>query len=335
MNIRYPAEWEPQAAIWLTWPANAQNWDPRRAEIEEFYIQLIETLCHFQPTCILVPYGWKIPDKAASRLRNLPHFPRFFEMATNDIWIRDYGPLFVKESGLTSIVKFEFNSWGNKFPPFDLDNAIPVVMGRLLGCSVHRFKPILEGGALEFNGDGLCITTLDCMVGEARNPESQYASILEILKKACGVQSVLVLPSGLHGDHTDGHIDNVARFVAPNRVVMAHTDDPKSPNYSVLRKNRTLIDTWLKGFYPDAHIDLLPLPPQRVLENGEVLPASYMNFIYANGAVIVPIYDCETDAQALDYFRNIYPDRKIIGMNCQCVIEEGGSLHCMSKQQPL
>lgn len=334
MNIRYPAEWEPQTATWLTWPSNVLNWDSRRAEIEGFYLKLIETISHFQTVCVLTPYGWKAPAEAEQRLRKLSNCPRFFEIPTNDIWIRDYGPLFVKYGPHTTIVKFEFNSWGEKFPPYVLDNAVPVALSRLLGQAMFRYKPILEGGALEFNGEGLCITTEDCLVGAARNPASQRGAVEKILVEACGLKSLLVLPGGLHGDHTDGHIDNVARFVAHNRVVMATTEDPKSPNYAVLQENRKLIEAWLKRFYADARVDVLPLPPQRVLDNGEVLPASYMNFIYANGAVIVPVYNCPADEAALDYFRSVYPDRKVIGLDCNCVIEEGGSLHCMSKQQP-
>jgi len=334
MNTRYPAEWEAQAATWLTWPSNAQNWDARRNEIEAFYLKLIETISNFQPVCVLTPYGWTPPESVAKQLRNLPHSPHFFEIPTNDIWIRDYGPLFVKYGSHTTIVKFEFNSWGEKFPPWILDNAVPIALSRLLGCAIFRYKPILEGGALEFNGDGLCITTEDCLVGLHRNPPSQRQAIEKILTEACGLKSLLVLPGGLHGDHTDGHIDNVARFVAPNHVVMAHTDDKTSPNYATLVENHRQIQSWLTQFYPDARVDLLPLPPQRVMENGEVLPASYMNFIYVNGAVIVPIYNCPEDEIALSYFRGIYPDRKVIGLDCNCVIEEGGSLHCMSKQQP-
>ena len=334
MKIRYPAEWEEQSATWLTWPSNALNWDSRRTAIEAFYGRLIGLVSEFQPVCVLTPYSWKLPVAVAESLRNLPHSPRFFEIPTNDIWIRDYGPLFVKYGPHTAIVKFEFNSWGEKFPPYVLDNAVPVALSRLLGCAIFRYKPILEGGALEFNGDGLCMTSLDCLVGDHRNPASAQQAIEKILMEACGLKSLLVLPGGLHGDHTDGHIDNVARFVAPGRVVMASTQDPSSPNYEVLKENHRLISQWLSAHYTDAQVDQLPLPPQRSLENGEVMPASYMNFIYVNGGLIVPTYDCPEDEVALKYFRSIYPDRKVIGLDCRTVIEEGGSLHCMSKQQP-
>lgn len=333
-SVRYPAEWEPQAAIWFTWPSNAQNWDSRREKIEDFYVRLIALLSQFQPVCVLVPYSWKPDSQATAKLRNLPHAPRFFEIPTNDIWIRDYGPLFVKQGNLTSIVKFEFNSWGEKFPPYMLDNAVPIAMGRLLGLTLFRCKPILEGGALEYNGEGLCMTTADCLVGPTRNPESQLHAVEKTLIETTGLRSLLTLPGGLHGDHTDGHIDNVARFVAPDRIVMAMTDDPASPNYATLTDNKRRIEAWLRQFYATARVDTLPLPPQRELENGETLPASYMNFIYVNGAIVIPTYDCPHDETALQYFRSVYPDRKVIGFDCRCVIEEGGSLHCMSKQQP-
>ena len=144
---------------------------------------------------------------------------------------------------------------------------------------------------------------------------------------------MLVLPHGLHGDHTDGHIDNVARFVEKDRVVMCMTDNKRSPNYAILTEAKQFIESWLKDHYETAKVDTLPLPPQRVLDDGQILPASYMNYIYVNGGLIFPKYKCANDAKAKKYFESVYPDRKVIGIDCRTVIEEGGSLHCMSKHE--
>ena len=282
------AEWEEQAATWLAMPINEENWASRRDRIDAFYSKLIETILKFQPV--------KILDDL-----KIPH---------NDIWIRDYGPFFVKDG----IVEYEFNAWGEKFPPWDLDNLVPQKIAELMNLPVKSFPWILEGGAVEFNGDGLCLTTEPCLCGKARNAADKRDELLNDIKTSFNLKSILVLPDGLPGDHTDGHIDNLARFVAKNRVVMAEGFDT------------SLVKDYLQKYYEDVIVDSLPLPSL-----GE--PKSYMNFIFVNGGLIVPTYNCAYDSIALDYFQRIFPDREVIGMDCSAPIEEGGSLHCLSKQE--
>ncbi|MCL2101210.1 MAG: agmatine deiminase family protein [Fibromonadales bacterium] len=293
-NNRYPAEWEEQAATWLALPINEENWAPRREKIDVFYSKLIETISRFQPV--------KILDDL-----QIPH---------NDVWIRDYGPFFVECNGKLNAVSYEFNSWGEKFPPWDLDNAVPEKIAEKLGVPCAKRNWILEGGAMEFNGDGLCITTAPCLFGEKRNCEKQKNELLKDLQKSLGIKSLKILPDGLEGDHTDGHIDNLARFVAENRVVIA----------AGFEQSKKEIEVWLAEHYENAKVDTLPLPP--------ITASSYMNFIFANGGLIVPIYNCEADSLALEYFKKVFPDREVIGMDCSVPIEEGGSLHCLSKQEP-
>ena len=293
-NNRYPAEWEEQAAIWLALPVNEENWASRREKIDVFYSKLIETISRFQPV--------KILDDL-----QIPH---------NDVWIRDYGPFFVECNGKLNAVSYEFNSWGEKFPPWDLDNAVPEKIAEKLGVPCAKRNWILEGGAMEFNGDGLCITTAPCLFGEKRNCEKQKNELLKDLQKSLGIKSLKILPDGLEGDHTDGHIDNLARFVAENRVVIA----------AGFEQSKKEIEVWLAEHYENAKVDTLPLPP--------ITASSYMNFIFANGGLIVPIYNCEADSLALEYFKKVFPDREVIGMDCSVPIEEGGSLHCLSKQEP-
>jgi len=301
-KIRCVAEWEEQAAIWLALPINKQNWESRQGQIDAFYSKLVETILRFLPV--------KILDDL-----QIPH---------NDIWIRDCGPFFIKYDGKLNALSYEFNAWGEKFPPWDLDNAVAEKIAELMEIPLKKEPWILEGGAMEFNGDGLCLTTAPCLFGEKRNPKERESELLGDLQKSLGIKSLKILPKGLDGDHTDGHIDNLARFIAKNHVVMA-------AGFEQAQKE---IEGWLSENYERAKVDVLPLPPQRQLGK-ETLPASYMNFIFVNGGLIVPTYNYEADSLALRYFRSVFPDREVIGMDCTIPIEEGGSLHCLSKNMPV
>lgn len=332
--VRYPAEWEPQAATWLAFPHNPKNWSGERGEkIRTFYFKLIRTITEFQPVNVIVPCKNFFNEDEKSYLSACKHPANVIVIKNNDIWIRDYGPFFMKKGEKTVIVETQFNAWGAKFPPWTLDNKVPAAIAEKTGYKLVKSVPyIFEGGAIEVNGDGLGITTLDCLVGKNRNAEEDLKKVVKALCQAFGLRDLLVLPHGLHGDHTDGHIDNVARFVSKDRVVMCWTEG-KSPNAPILAEAKFLLEAWLKMYYKTATVDTLPLPPQRTLPSGEIMPASYMNFIYANGALIFPKYKSKNDDVAMKYFQNVYPDRKVIAIDCRTVLEEGGSLHCMSKHQ--
>ena len=334
-SIRYPAEWEKQSATWLAFPHNKTNWYGERGiNIRKFYVELIRNITEFQPVNLLLPAKNFLTDEEKAALVNRPFPVNFIVIKTNDIWIRDYGPFFMKKGDKKVVSETLFNAWGAKFPPWGLDNAIPQKIAEKQKLPLNESVPfIFEGGAIEVNGDGLGITTEDCLVGKNRNDEKDLKKVVKALCKAFGLKELLVLPHGLHGDQTDGHIDNVARFVAKDRVVMCMTDNKRSPNYAILTEAKQFIESWLKEHYETAKVDTLPLPPQRVLDDGQILPASYMNYIYVNGGLIFPKYKCPNDAKAKKYFESVYPDRKVIGIDCRTVIEEGGSLHCMSKHE--
>lgn len=334
-SIRYPAEWEKQSATWLAFPHNKTNWYGERGiNIRKFYVELIRNITQFQPVNLLLPAKNFLTDEEKAALANRPFPVNFIVIKTNDIWIRDYGPFFMKKGDKKVVSETQFNAWGAKFPPWGHDNAIPQKIAEKQGLPLNESVPfIFEGGAIEVNGDGLGITTEDCLVGKNRNDEKDLKKVVKALCKAFGLKELLVLPHGLHGDHTDGHIDNVARFVEKDRVVMCMTDNKRSPNYAILTEAKQFIESWLKDHYETAKVDTLPLPPQRVLDDGQILPASYMNYIYVNGGLIFPKYKCPNDAKAKKYFESVYPDRKVIGIDCRTVIEEGGSLHCMSKHE--
>lgn len=334
--IRYPAEWEPQAATWLAFPHNKENWYGKRGEdIRKLYISLIRTISEYQPVNVLVPSKNYLTIDEKFALADRPFPVSIIFIKTNDIWMRDYGPFFMKKGDKTVIVKTQFNAWGAKFPPWNHDDAIPANIAEAFGYKLAKNVPyIFEGGAIEVNGDGLGMTTLDCLVGKNRNAEKDLTKVIKALCNAFGLRSLLVLPHGLHGDHTDGHIDNVARFVGKDHVVMSFEDSKKSPNTPILAQAKFMIEEFLKAHYgKNAKVDTLPLPPQRTLDDGQILPASYMNFIFANGALIYPKYKSPKDSIAQKYFENVFPKLKVIGLDCRTVIEEGGSLHCMSKHE--
>ena len=335
-TLRYPAEWEDQKATWLSFPHNQENWHGERGvKIRKFYIELIRTISDFQPVNVLVPSKNFLTEAEKSALEGTSFPVNFPVIKTDDIWIRDYGPFFVKKGRKTIISEAVFNAWGAKFPPWKNDNQIPARIAKAFGYSEGKKIPyIFEGGAIEVNGDGLGITTLDCLVGANRNKQEDLSKVIKAISETLGLKSLLILPHGLNGDHTDGHIDNVARFVSKNRVVIAWDPGMKSKNAKVLSEAKYLIETWLKAFYgKNAQVDTLALPPQRKLPDGQILPASYMNFIYVNGGIIYPKYKCKNDSVAQKYFESVYPDRFVIGLDSRTVIEEGGSLHCMSKHE--
>ena len=332
-KLRSPAEWEKQEATWLAFPHHPKNWAGERGvKIRKFYFDLILKIAKFQNVNILVPKDFAIPAEMFKKLAHSKFQAKFIPMPTNDIWIRDYGPFFVKRGDKTEIATTKFNAWGAKFPPFSKDDAVPSRIAKLLGMPLAEVPYIFEGGAIEFNSDGLAMTTLPCLTGKNRNAKADVAKLKAALKKALGLKDILVLPDGLCGDHTDGHIDNVARFVSNERIVMAW-EDADTENKVRLTEVKKQIEAWLQKHYgKKAKVDTLQLPPQKQL-GAETLPASYMNYIYVNGGLIYPKYYAKLDKVVAEYFKSVYPDREIIGVDCKTVIEEGGSLHCMSKHQ--
>lgn len=335
MKLRYPAEWEIQKSVWFSFPHNEQNWaGDLRGRIFDFYYRLIEIVARFETANVLVPKDFELPHELKEKLSLSAFPPKFIQMETDDVWIRDYGPFFAyNQLGKQKILKFRFNAWGEKFPPWDKDSKVPEKIARARKLTPKEFPYIFEGGAIDVNGDGLGMTTLPCLVGKGRNPESEIKHVQAAICEAFGLRDLLVLPDGLVGDHTDGHIDNLARFVSKDRVVMAWENDQSKPNFAKLLRSRTILETWLGRHYGEkAKLDTLQIPTQLTLGE-ETLPASYMNFIFLNGALVFPRYEKTFDREAERYFQKIFPGREIIGIDCTAVIEQGGSLHCISKQE--
>ena len=342
---RYKPEWEKQRATWLSWPHNEKEWGKSRLpKIRKFYEKLISTILNFQDVNLIFT-SEKLLNEIETRLiasqQKKKHKLKKIIIPNNDIWIRDYGPFSLEtvdektKKKKPILLDFEFNSWGGKFPPWNLDNDVPKAMALYLGQGIESYPIILEGGALEFSGDGLTLTTEQCLLNKNRNPKLKKSDIENILRTAFGTEEIIWLKRGLEGDHTDGHIDDVARFVSPRKILICKSNAKKDRNYDHLNESIEYLRKWKhpkKGYRLD--IIELPMPDQMEIKN-EKLPNSYANFIFVNRGVIVPTFNCKSDKIALEIFKKIFPDRKIVGVDCSLLIQEGGGLHCMTKQEPL
>ena len=337
----YPPEWEKQAVIWLTWPHNKDEWDKKRLpKIRGFYEKLISILLDFQDVNLIFHTEDLLVKTRFVVSPNKKHCLRKIIIPNNDIWIRDYGPFFMKCDvemlhATSLLVDFEFNAWGGKYPPWNLDNKVPIKISKYLGLEIESYPLVVEGGALEFSGDGLILTTEPCILNKNRNPKLNKNQIENILKSAFNIKEVIWLKRGLKGDHTDGHIDNVARFIAQRKIVVTSTNDKKDPDYKHLKESIEYLKNW-KHPKKKYKLEVIELPmPALIKYKGEKLPASYTNFIFVNGGIIVPTFNCEADTKTLAIFKKLFPKRKVIGIDCSLLIQEGGGLHCMSKQQPV
>ena len=334
-KVYYAPEWEKQVSVWLSFPHNNSEWEKTSFQnplekICSFYRTWIEMILDYQKVdLIFKDQGHHDQEKdwllslASKKFKIQAHI-----IANNDIWIRDYGPFFVKDETNVQpvLLEFGFNAWGEKFPPWDLDDEVPYGIAQKLQLTILTYNFILEGGALEFNGEGVLMTTKQCLLNENRNPDFDQEELEDSLKEAFSIKKIIWLERGLEGDHTDGHIDDFARFISANKILLCQTQDPTNPNYAHLKSSKEFLEN--EGF----ELDFLPLP-QDMHRDGEYLPASYANFIFINAAVIMPTFNCPQDAEAKLVFERNFPDREVLTIDSSFLIQEGGGLHCASKQQ--
>ena len=337
-KLRVPAEWEPQAGVWLCWPSHEQHWGERLPKIRDFCIGLMAAILPFQNVRLVVqPSGERDP-----RWLELGHGDRLtvIELEHDDIWIRDYGPFFVvtdhhgtSEANKLVIQQFNFNAWGEKFPPWNLDADFSRRCAIFHGWAFESSPLVLEGGAMEFNGRGVTLTTKPCLVGEKRNLES-VETVVRAICEHLNLTDLIVLPDGLAGDHTDGHVDNMVRFVAERKVVMP---DPNtlSVNSELLKSVEAQLLAW-RHPSEDWGLEVEFLPAMDPVKLGdEWLPRSYLNFIFVNGGLLFPSYADDSESNAISCFERWFPDRKIVPVDCRLLLEEGGALHCMTRQEPV
>lgn len=335
-----PAEWHRHAATWLSWPKDPETWPDRVPQAEQIFLQMMEALAPHELVNLLVN------DAATEQLvRDRCLFPgaeniRFHQMETVDSWIRDYGPNFlINRYGELAYNDWIFNAWGNKYEELKRDDSIPALLEKIL--NLPRFEPgiVMEGGSIDVNGDGCVLTTEQCLLNLNRNPSLNQDQIEKHLKDNLGVQKVLWLGEGIVGDDTDGHIDDIARFVDANVIVCALEDNPEDANYELLHDNLKRLQKMTDAHGRSFEIVTLPMPgavggSSTDTRNLDRLPASYANFYIANNVVLAPIFGHANDQRALNTLQRLFPDRRVVGINCEPLVWGMGTIHCVTQQQP-
>ncbi len=332
-GFRMPAEWEPHQGVWLSWPIDNGTFSDLQS-VENSYVRMIQALVGRERVFLLVD-----DSDMESRVRDIlsrkgiPRWHvRFLVFPYADVWFRDYGPTFLvhDHQPALAMVNWTFNAWGGKYPELLPDDRIPAFLGEQL--AIPSFSPgmILEGGSIETDGKGTLLVTEQCLLNPNRNPGMSRGQIEQRLREYLGVSRFIWLPGGIEGDDTDGHIDDVARFVDPETVVCAIEDDPLSGNYRILQENLAVLK---KTATPDGRpLRVVPLPMPHL--RGDVLPASYTNFYIGNGVVIVPTFNDPADRKALQILESLFPERAVIGIDCSAMISGLGAIHCVTQQFP-
>ena len=337
-----PPEWAPQAAVWLSWPVDdARHWGGAKHDLMwQKFAEIAAAISRHEPVRINAPANQHAAiATACNRAKAVPERVELFDHAHNDVWCRDHGPIFVKHSttGEVAVTDWEFNAWGGKFPPWDMDNTIPGRIAAALGLRVFTGGMILEGGAIEINGAGQLLTTEAVLLNPNRNPQLGRADIESRLREGLGISHILWLQHGIAGDDTDGHIDDLARFSDSNTIIACVERDPASPNRPILAANLARLRAFTGSNGIPFEVVELPLPQACEVPGWRlpVLPASYVNFLVVNGGVLVPSFrQNKNDDHALGLLRELFPNRKLTAIDCLDLVEEGGTLHCISQQQP-
>ncbi len=332
VGYRMPAEWERHVATWLAWPKDPATFPPSvLEEVEQIYVKMIGELAAGERVDLLVD-DEKTEQRVSSMLRSEDNVV-YHQIKTSDVWVRDYGPIFVKKSSEVAATKWIFNAWGNKYENLKSDNESGMKITQLTALGVFEAGIVLEGGSIDVNGLGTGITTKQCLLNKNRNPQLNQYEISECLRENLGITNLIWLDSGIAGDDTDGHVDDVARFVNENTILCMTEDDQKDENYYPLRRNlKILCDTTDQS---GSRINILPVKmPRRIdCEDGR-LPASYANFYIGNAVVLVPIYGDSNDTPILNALQTFFPERKVVGINCKALLYGFGTIHCVTQQQP-
>ncbi len=336
-KYRLPAEWEPQAAVWLTWPDNQETWPDNLLAAQIEFCALVHSLAEVVTVRVIV--NQSSLDEAYQRLiqpdiRNVG----FINIPTNDAWARDYAPTFVvSDSDELVAIDWDYNAWGGKYPPFDDDQQVASKIAK--GMTIQTLRPELcfEGGAIEANGQGIILSTLSCALDPNRNSsdstelQQRFEAAFE---KYLGAEKTIWLPGdAIAGDDTDGHIDQLARFTSAKTLVYASCDSDDD-QYDRFTENLTALQTGLAAIDDDFELHALPVPKQPIHFCGRRLPASYCNFLITNDLVVVPQFGCPEDAQAMQILTPLFPDRYVVGLPSRNLSVGLGSFHCLSQQQP-
>lgn len=331
---RWPAEWEEHAATWLAWPHNPETWPGRLEPAQGEFAAFVRALAERERVELLVPDPET--ELAARVLLGSEGVDvervAYHSVATNDSWLRDSGPIFVTREDECALVDFGFDSWGRKYPPWDLDDAVPRALERVTGLPRFEAGFVLEAGSVDGDGAGTVLTTESCLLNANREAGRTREQMERRLADWLGAREVVWLGEGIAGDDTDGHIDDIARFVSPGTVV-AVTAEEGHPDHAVLAGNLARLRSARDAAGKPLAIATLPSPPAVVLE-GLRCPASYANFLLVNGAALVPTFEAREDARALAVLRELLPARDVVPVPARELVLGLGTLHCLSQQQP-
>jgi agmatine deiminase len=345
VNYKMPAEWEPHKAIWLSWPHDEISFPNRVGKVQNDVVKIISAIHQSEQVELFVLDEQMQAQASAMLLAAAVDLTKVTFRIANymDGWMRDCGPIWVKDAdGKATLVKWIFNQWGGKFPDLLPDDALPYKIKGWLNLKMEQPELVLEGGAIDVNDAGLCLTTEQCVLNENRNGGKTKLDVEKFLADYLGVKKTIWLFEGLINDHTDGHIDELARFVGPNKIVCAYEDNEKDENYAILKNNyETLVGaTNLEG--KPFEIIKLPMPHKNfegvaagVSGSDAKAPVSYTNFYIGNTVVLAAVYNDPNDQKALDIIRSCFPDRKVVPIDCSDIIYGGGAVHCMTQQEPV
>lgn len=334
-----PPEWAPHRGTWLSWPHRESSWPGKFEPIPGVFAEIVRQLAPHEEVHINVAGPEMEADvRSVLRHRQVETSNVFFHHnPTNDAWCRDHGPIFlqrtVNDVPEQAIVDWGYNAWGGKYPPFDLDDVIPTRIGAELGIPVFHPGIVMEGGSIDVNGCGTLLTTESCLLNPNRNPELSREEIEGYLRDYLGVRQILWLGDGIAGDDTDGHVDDLARFTDPRTVVTVVEEDPADENYAPLADNLRRLQGMTDQDGRPLRIVTLPMP-RPLWHDGQRLPASYANFYIANGVVLLPAYDPPRDEIARRTLQGLFPDRRVIPIDCTDLVWGLGAVHCVTQQWP-
>lgn len=334
-----PAEWAPHRATWLSWPHNRETWPQQLNLVRDIWVEMVRLLSREERVCLLVN-DETTRQEVSVRLRQgaavIEHVS-LYTLPTVDVWIRDYGPTFITRNVADHPLACNdwiFNGWGGKYRAYEEDDRVAKEIISLLQVQAFEHTVVLEGGSIDVNGCGTCLTTEQCLLNPNRNPDLDRTEIEQLLKDSLGVSRIIWLGEGIVGDDTDGHVDDIARFVNPTTVVCMFEENTSDENYAALRENYERLQ--LARDQEGKKLALVPLPsPGPVAYDGARLPASYANFYIANGVVIVPTFNHPNDRKALGIIKDLFPDREVVGLPCLPLVAGLGAIHCVTQQEPL
>ena len=333
-----PAEWAPHRATWLSWPHNRETWPISLDKVREVWIRMVCALAPYEHVYLLVN-DEAAEQNVAARLKSagvVMENVTLLKIPTVDVWMRDYGPTFLTRNSSDqplSCNDWIFNGWGGKYKTYEEDDQVARKIVQLLNIPVFEHDIILEGGSIEVNGAGTCLTTEQCLLNTNRNPHLSRGDIEERLKNALGVNHIVWLGDGIAGDDTDGHIDDIARFVDPTTIACVLESNSEDDNHDVLQENFERLQNATDQNGKKFSIVALPCPGP-IDYDGARLPASYANFYIANSVVLVPVFDDPKDAEALKILQDLFPHRQVVGLPCNEVVAGLGAIHCVTQQEP-